>query len=99
MVGHPDDHGPASQWRWAVDPGTEGRATAFTVLEERCAIGDRIPRHRHDVDELVIVLSGEGTYSLGGTSHGVHEGHVADRNTGWRESGRRRRSDATPASR
>ena len=76
MVGDPDDHRPETTWRCAVDPGTDGRTMAFTVLEERCGVGDRIPLHRHDVDELVIVVSGEGTYTLGGASHDVHEGDV-----------------------
>ena len=57
MVGDPDDHRPQSEWRLAVDPAG---ATRFAFLEERCAPGDRIPLHRHDVDEVVIVLDGSG---------------------------------------
>ena len=32
--------------------------------------------HRHDVDELVVVVGGTGEYSLDGESHEVQEGDV-----------------------
>ena len=74
MVGDPDDHRPRTTWRLAVDPETGDRTAALSLLEERCAVGDRIPLHRHDVDELVIVISGVGTYILDGATHEVEEG-------------------------
>jgi len=76
MVGDPDDHRPKTTWRLAVDPGTTGRVANLSFLEERCAVGDRIPLHRHDVDELVVVISGKGSYSLDGVESEVHSGDV-----------------------
>ena len=76
MVGDPDDHRPNTTWRLAVDTGTGDRRAALSFLEERCAVGDRIPLHRHDVDELVVVVSGAGTYSLDGEAHTVEPGDV-----------------------
>lgn len=51
------------------------------VLMERCATGDRIPLHRHDVDEVVIVVEGDGEYHLAGEVQ-----HVAARRArcAWR---------------
>ena len=76
MVGDPDDHRPRTTWRLAVDPDTRDRTAALSFLEERCAVGDRIPLHRHDVDELVIVISGVGTYFIDGATHQVGEGDL-----------------------
>jgi quercetin dioxygenase-like cupin family protein len=76
MVGDPDDHRPNTTWRLAVDPGTGGRVAALSLLEERCAVGDRIPLHRHDVDELVIVIDGVGSYALGDERSDVGPGDV-----------------------
>ena len=76
MVGDPDDHRPRTSWRLAVDPGTGRRTANLSFLEERCAVGDRIPLHRHDVDEVVIVIAGEGRYILDGDHHEVTSGHV-----------------------
>jgi quercetin dioxygenase-like cupin family protein len=76
MVGDPDDHRPDTTWRLAVDPGTDGRHAALSFLEERCAVGDRIPLHRHDVDEMVVVLDGVGSYALGGEVSEVGPGDV-----------------------
>ena len=64
MVGDPDDHRPNTTWRLAVDPGTGSRNAELSFLEERSAVGDRIPLHRHDVDEVVVVIDGVGAYTL-----------------------------------
>ena len=48
----------------------------MSLLEERCAVGDRIPLHRHDVDEVVVVLAGIGDYTLDGTVTSVEKGDV-----------------------
>jgi len=71
MVGDPDDHRPATVWRLAVDPAGE---VPMALLFERCAVGDRIPLHRHDVDEVVTVLNGEGEYTLGDDVRAVGAG-------------------------
>lgn len=61
MTGDPDDHRPHTTWRLAVDPAGE---VHMALLLERCAPGDSIPLHRHDVDELVTILDGSGEYRL-----------------------------------
>ncbi len=71
MVGDPDDHRPETTWRLVVDP--EGKAS-MAVLLERCAPGDAIPLHRHDVDEAVYVIEGEGEYRLGDAVEAVSTG-------------------------
>lgn len=76
MIGDSDDHRPNTTWRLAVDPGTHGRVAELSFLEERCAPGDRIPLHRHDVDEVVIVLDGTGAYTLGEEVNPVARGDV-----------------------
>lgn len=76
MVGDPDDHRPDTTWRLVVDPGTDGREAGLSVLMEKCAVGDRIPLHRHDVDEVVIVVDGDGEYHLGGEVQQVGAGDV-----------------------
>ena len=76
MVGDPDDHRPNTTFRLAVDPGTGGAVAELSFLEERCAAGDRIPLHRHDVDEVVVVIDGEGTYTLDGEESSVESGDV-----------------------
>ena len=76
MVGDPDDHRPNTTWRLATDPGTGGRTAELSFLEERCAVGDRIPLHRHDVDEVVVVIGGAGAYTLDGDVTTVESGDV-----------------------
>jgi quercetin dioxygenase-like cupin family protein len=76
MIGDPDDHRPDTTWRVVVDPGMDGREAGLAVLMERCAAGDRIPLHRHDVDEVVIVIEGDGEYHLAGEIQHVAAGDV-----------------------
>jgi quercetin dioxygenase-like cupin family protein len=78
MVGDPDDHRPQTVWRVVIDPdGADGSAVVgMAVLMERCAVGDRIPLHRHDVDEVVVVVEGTGIYHLDGADHAVAAGDV-----------------------
>lgn len=82
MVGDPDDHRPDTTWRLAVDPGTgtgtgAGSSSAgLAVLLERCAVGDRIPLHRHDVDEVVTILDGDAAYHLHGEDLQVSSGDI-----------------------
>jgi quercetin dioxygenase-like cupin family protein len=75
MVGDPDDYRPQTAWRVAIDPDGD-EAVGMVVLMERCAVGDRIPLHRHDVDEVVVVLDGTGAYHLNGAVHEVVAGDV-----------------------
>ena len=75
MVGDPDDHRPNTMWRVVVDSDT-ARPANLSFLEEHCAVGDRIPLHRHDVDEVVVVVAGTATYSLDGDEQHVSRGDV-----------------------
>jgi quercetin dioxygenase-like cupin family protein len=77
MVGDPDDHRPASTWRLIVDPGDEaGRVDSLALIEEEIAVGDRIPLHVHDVDELIAVHQGAGETRLGARRERVGPGSV-----------------------
>ena len=67
----PDDYRPGSSWALSVDP--EGRA-AFGVIHERIGIGDRIPRHWHDVDEVVLYEGGTARVHLDGVDVEVAAG-------------------------
>jgi quercetin dioxygenase-like cupin family protein len=71
MVGDPDDHRPETEWRLVVDPDDRAR---LAIILERCAVGDAIPLHRHDVDEAVYVIDGEGEYRLDDQRHDVRPG-------------------------
>lgn len=59
----PDDYRPASSWLLQVDPDLR---TSLAVIRERIAPGDRIPLHRHDIDEVVLYESGRGVIHLDG---------------------------------
>lgn len=79
MVGDPDDYRPHTAWRVAIDPDGDpdgDTVVDMVVLMERCAAGDRIPLHRHDVDEVVVVVEGTGAYHLNGAVHDVAAGDV-----------------------
>ncbi len=77
MVGDPDDYRPRTLWRVVVDDASDGREPADgAFLFESCAVGDRIPVHRHDVDEIVAVVEGAAEYRLGADSHAVGPGDV-----------------------
>jgi quercetin dioxygenase-like cupin family protein len=70
----PDDYRPASSWALAVDPE---RRTRMSLIRERIGVGDRIPRHWHDIDEVVLYESGHGVAHLDGTDHDVRAGSTA----------------------
>ncbi len=75
MVSDPDDHRPNSTWRLVVDPGDEsGTVTNLAVIEEAIAVGDRIPLHRHDVDEVILFVKGTGEARLGNNRQSVEPG-------------------------
>ncbi len=71
MTDDPDDYRPASSWALTVDP--DGRA-AFGVVHERIGVGDRIPRHWHDVDEVVLYEGGSARVHLDGVDVEVAAG-------------------------
>jgi len=73
MDDDPDDYRPASSWALSVDP--DGRA-AFGVVHERIGVGDRIPRHWHDVDEVVLYEGGAARVHLDGADVDVGAGAI-----------------------
>ena len=72
----PDDYRPSSVWSGPlVDPvSPNGYVRDLSVILERIAPGDRIPLHRHQVDEAIVVESGEVELRLGDESR-VVTGH------------------------
>lgn len=75
IVDDPDDYRPESRWRLVTDPGdASGRVGTLTLIEEEIAPGDRIPLHRHQIDELIVVVSGAGEARLGETRVPIEEG-------------------------
>jgi quercetin dioxygenase-like cupin family protein len=71
MDNDPDDYRPGSSWALTVDP--DGRAP-FGVIHERIGVGDRIPRHWHDVDEVVLYEGGSARIHLDGLDRDVAAG-------------------------
>ena len=71
MDDDPDDHRPGSSWALQVDP--DGR-TSMSVIRERIGVGDRIPRHVHDVDELVLIEQGAAVAHVDGQEWDVGAG-------------------------
>src|SRR5919197_6519728 len=74
MVGDPDDHRPDSEWSLVVDAGSGGaRVDDLAVVLEHIAPGDQIPLHVHRVNEVILV-HGNGRFTLGGDSRSVSDG-------------------------
>ncbi len=71
MDDDPDDYRPSSAWLLQVDPD---RLTGLGVIRERIGVGDRIPRHWHDLDEVVMYESGVARVFLDGTETEVGAG-------------------------
>jgi hypothetical protein len=57
MEDDPDDYRRDSKLALIIDPAQspEGFAQGLTVFDERIAPGDRIPLHRHTIEEVVLV--------------------------------------------
>jgi quercetin dioxygenase-like cupin family protein len=66
-----DDYRPGSSWLLQVDP--DGR-TSLSVVRESIGVGDRIPRHWHDVDEVVLYERGHARVFLDGAESDVAAG-------------------------
>ncbi|HVE73677.1 MAG TPA: cupin domain-containing protein [Mycobacteriales bacterium] len=67
----PDDFRPGSAWLLQVDPD---QGNPMAVIRERIGVGDRIPRHWHDVDEVVLYESGRALAHLDGVDSEVAAG-------------------------
>ncbi len=75
----PDDYRPRSSWTGPlVDPASpSGYVRDLSVILEQIAPGDRIPLHRHRVDEAIVVESGEVELRLGDVTRVVTGRSVA----------------------
>jgi quercetin dioxygenase-like cupin family protein len=73
MDADPDDYRPGSSWALSVDPD---RRAPFGVIHERIGVGDRIPRHWHDVDEVILLEGGSARVHLDGVERDVAAGAI-----------------------
>ena len=70
--GDPDDWRPHSLWAFASDP-----RTSLAVIAEEIAPGDRIPLHRHQIDEVLLYHSGTAEVRIGEETFAVSPGSIA----------------------
>lgn len=66
-AGDPDDHRVASTWSGLLaDPvSNDAYVSDLCVVLERIAPGERIPLHRHAIDEVIVVETGRVELRLG----------------------------------
>jgi quercetin dioxygenase-like cupin family protein len=78
-AGDVDDHRLRSVWSGPlVDPvSEEPYVHDLCVILERIAPGERIPLHRHSLDEAIVVESGEVELTLGNETRAVTARSVA----------------------
>jgi quercetin dioxygenase-like cupin family protein len=74
----PDDYRPNSELAFVIDPtAPDGKhASGLSFIFETVAPGDRVPLHRHTMDEAVIIDEGEADVSLGDERRRVSAGAV-----------------------
>jgi quercetin dioxygenase-like cupin family protein len=68
----PDDWRPRSRWALASDP-----RASLAVIAEEIAPGDRIPLHRHRIDEVLLYQSGAAEVRIGEETFAVGAGSIA----------------------
>jgi quercetin dioxygenase-like cupin family protein len=71
MDDDPDDYRPASLFCVQVDPALR---TKLSVIRELIGVGDKIPRHWHDVDEVVLYERGRARVFVDGVETEVAPG-------------------------
>lgn len=71
MDDDPDDYRPTSSMSLHVDPD---HRTKLSVIRESIGVDDRIPRHWHDVDEVVLYERGHARVYLDGVETVVGAG-------------------------
>lgn len=83
----PDDWRPGSLFALVADPETD-----VSVIAEKIGVGDRIPLHSHQIDEVIAYLSGEADVQIGDDVHEVKGGDLvfipAGKVHGTRNAGR-----------
>ena len=70
----PDDYRPNSRWAVLVDSapdGSDNYVDNITLIVEEIAPGDRIPLHSHPINEVIAVVEGAPTVTLGGETRTV----------------------------
>jgi len=67
MEEDPDDYRPNSELAFVIDPSvsTDGFVQGLTVFDEKIAPGDRIPLHKHTIEEVLFVDEGEVEVTVG----------------------------------
>jgi quercetin dioxygenase-like cupin family protein len=60
-----DDYRPSSRWALLTDPAGDNAVDDISIIVEDVAPGDRIPLHRHRVNEAVMILAGVAEVTLG----------------------------------
>lgn len=74
----PDDHRPRSRWTGPLaDAVSDAYVRDLTVILEHIAPGDEIPLHRHGIDEVIVVESGEVELRVGRETRSVAGRSVA----------------------
>jgi quercetin dioxygenase-like cupin family protein len=68
----PDDWRPRSRWAFTSDP-----RTSLAAFVEEISPGDRIPLHRHRIDEVVFYESGAAEVRIGDQVSQVGAGSIA----------------------
>ena len=68
----PDDWRPSSRWAFASDPGA-----SLAAFVEEIAPGDRIPLHRHRIDEVIFYESGSAEVRIVDQLSRVGPGSIA----------------------
>ena len=71
-VGDPDDWRPNSRWALLADA-----EASLAVIIEEVAPADRIPLHRHTIDEVLLYEAGSGEIVLGDERQLVRAGSIA----------------------
>jgi quercetin dioxygenase-like cupin family protein len=76
--GDPDDFRPNSKAALLVDPGRnpEARVDNITLVAEEIAPGDRIPRHTHPINEVIVIDEGTREVTLGDETRDTGPGAV-----------------------
>jgi len=67
----PDDWRPNSSWALVAD-----RDADMAVIVEHIGVGDAIPLHRHEIDEVIFYLCGEAEVRVGEETYNVRGGDI-----------------------
>jgi quercetin dioxygenase-like cupin family protein len=67
----PDDWRPGSVWAVVSDETAD-----VAIVVEEIGVGDAIPLHRHQIDEVLLYESGEAEVRVGGDTHRVRGGDI-----------------------